>query len=131
MDGVQSNLAIGPAAESLYGSAKTWAAGGVGRAGEGPGRWTGTARIAGERPAGAAGHRRVRARGGRLVAAGAPRAYASSVHLADPAGAGTGLDAVRLPLPGGWVTTAWGRELHPVVAAAEALTGPAAARVPA
>ena len=32
--------------------------------------------------------------------------------------------AVRLPLPGGWVATAWGTELHRVVATAEALTVP-------
>ena len=43
----------------------------------------------------------------------APRAYASRVHCAaeagdDAADVATGEDAVRLPLPGGWVTTAWG-----------------------
>ena len=58
----------------------------------------------------------------------APRAYASTVHIGDEAGGreavGTAADAVRLPLPGGWVATAWGAELHRVVTAAEALTVP-------
>jgi hypothetical protein len=44
---------------------------------------------------------------------------------------GTGKDAVRLPLPGGWVTTAWGTELHRVLRAAEALDPRAGDRVPA
>ncbi|WP_324275335.1 hypothetical protein [Blastococcus brunescens] len=39
----------------------------------------------------------------------------------------TGECAVRRPLPGGW-PTAWGAELHRVVAAAEALDPDAAAR---
>ncbi|MGZ4568825.1 MAG: hypothetical protein ACXVYC_14690 [Blastococcus sp.] len=39
--------------------------------------------------------------------------------------------AVRLPLPGGWVTTAWGEELHRVTASAAALAGPSGCRVPA
>jgi hypothetical protein len=39
------------------------------------------------------------------------------------AGAATGADAVRLPLPGGWVTTAWGDELHRVVSAGATLAG--------
>ena len=62
----------------------------------------------------------------------APRAYASTVHIAnDEAEVLTGEDAVRLPLPGGWVTTAWGAELHRVVRAAEALTPAAPVRVTA
>ena len=36
---------------------------------------------------------------------------------------------VRLPLPGGWVTTASGGELHHVVAEAATLDEPAARRV--
>ena len=52
----------------------------------------------------------------------APGAYASTVHFgADDAGVATGEDAVRLPLPGGWVTTAWGTALHRVARAAEEL----------
>ncbi|MGZ4659595.1 MAG: hypothetical protein ACXVGE_22955, partial [Blastococcus sp.] len=66
----------------------------------------------------------------------APRAYASIVHLSSddpdrPTCATTGDAAVRLPLPGGWVTTAWGNELHRVTASADALAGPSARRVPA
>jgi urease accessory protein len=102
----------------------------LGRAGEEPGRWTGTVRVV---------------RGGvpllhTTVGLGpgepawlppvAPRAYASTVHSGrEAADVLTGEDAVRLPLPGGWVTTAWGAELHRVVRAAEALG--ASARVPA
>jgi urease accessory protein len=33
----------------------------------------------------------------------------------------TGQDAVRLPLPGGWVGTAWGRELHDALTRLSAL----------
>ncbi|MGZ4509298.1 MAG: hypothetical protein ACXVX0_18770, partial [Blastococcus sp.] len=64
----------------------------------------------------------------------APRAYASIVHLSseDPAHpTATAEAAVRLPLPGGWVTTAWGEELHRVTASAAALAGPSGCRVPA
>ena len=94
----------------------------LGRTGEEPGRWTGAVRVV---------------RAGRpllqtTVGLGpdapawlppvAPRAYASTVQLgADAAEVLTGEDAVRLPLPGGWVTTAWGEHLHRVVAAADAL----------
>ena len=104
----------------------------LGRTGEEPGRWTGTVRVV---------------RDGRpllhtTVGLGpdqpawlppvAPRAYASTVHIAnDETSVLTGEDAVRLPLPGGWVTTAWGAELHRVVRAAAALTPDAPARVPA
>lgn len=102
----------------------------LGRTGEEPGRWTGTIRVV---------------RAGRpllhtVVGLGpgepawlppvAPLAYASTVHIADEeAEVVTGDDAVRLPLPGGWVTTAWGRELHRVVSAVDALDAPI--RVPA
>jgi urease accessory protein len=34
-----------------------------------------------------------------------------------------GEDAVRLPLPGGWVAAAWGNELHRVAAAAYHVAG--------
>jgi urease accessory protein len=51
------------------------------------------------------------------------------VHYGCAADVRTGDDAVRLPLPGGWVTTAWGIELHRVVRAVEALGAPV--RVPA
>jgi urease accessory protein len=93
----------------------------LGRSGEDPGRWTGTVRVVRE---------------GRpllytTVGLGpgepawlppvAPRAYASTVHIGSPADVLTADDAVRLPLPGGWVTTAWGTELHRVVRVLEAL----------
>ena len=104
----------------------------LGRTGEEPGRWTGTVRIL---------------RNGRpllhtAVGLGpgepawlppvAPRAYASTVHVADAEiEVVTGEDAVRLPLPGGWVATAWGAELHRVVRAADELTPGARVRVTA
>jgi urease accessory protein len=87
----------------------------LGRTGEDPGRWTGTTRV--ERDGVPLLHTTVD------LGAGAPawlppvtpRAYASTVHLGgQDAGVATGEDAVQLPLPGGWVTTAWGAELHRV-----------------
>jgi urease accessory protein len=57
------------------------------------------------------------------------RAYASTVHAADDeTGVATGKDAVRPVLPRGWVTTAWGAELHRVVRAADELTPGVAAK---
>jgi urease accessory protein len=54
------------------------------------------------------------------------------VHIAnDEADVLTGEDAVRLPVPGGWVTTAWGTELHRVVRAAAALAPGTPVRMPA
>ena len=99
----------------------------LGRTGEEPGRWTGTTRI--ERDGRPLLHTTVGLGPGEAawLPPVAPRAYASTVHIADDAAeVATGGDAVRLPLPGGWVTTAWGAELHRVVAAAESLTGPGA-----
>lgn len=102
----------------------------LGRSGEEPGGWTGTVRVAREgRPL---LHTTVGLGPGQpaWLPPVAPRAYSSTVHIAEDEGAVlTGDDAVRLPLPGGWVTTAWGTELHRVVAAAEALTPCAPARV--
>ncbi len=43
------------------------------------------------------------------------------MHVGQAAGVLTGEDAVRLPLDGGWVATAWGAELHSVVRAVEAV----------
>ena len=93
----------------------------LGRSGEQPGRWTGTVRVA----------RRGRPLLHTTVGLGpgepawlppvAPRAYVSTVHIGDPADVLTGDDAVRLPLTGGWLTTAWGSELHRVTASARAL----------
>ncbi|MGY1815095.1 urease accessory protein UreD [Blastococcus sp. SYSU D00820] len=96
----------------------------LGRTGEEPGRWTGTTRVVRE------GHPLVHTTIGLGPGAPAwappvaPVAYASTVSL----GAGrqdvaTGEDAVRLPLPGGWVATAWGTQLHRVVRALDALAG--------
>ena len=64
----------------------------------------------------------------------ASRAYASLVH---PTGEGpdvdvrTGGDAVRLPLPGGWVATVWGTELHRVTRTVEGLDPRTVARIAA
>jgi urease accessory protein len=101
----------------------------LGRTGEEPGRWTGTVRVVRDgRPA---LHTTVGLGPGEAawLPPVAPRAYASTVHIGCAADVLTADDAVRLPLPGGWVTTAWGSELHRVVRAVEALAAPA--RVPA
>lgn len=93
----------------------------LGRTGEEPGRWTGTTRIT--RTGHPVLHTTVGLGPGEAawLPPVAPRAYASTVHIGAEAGVRTGEDAVRLPLPGGWVTTAWGTQLHRVVAAAGAL----------
>jgi urease accessory protein len=94
----------------------------LGRAGEEPGRWTGTTRIVREgRPL---LHTTVGLGPGEAawLPPVAPRAYASTVHIGADADVLTAEDAVRLPLAGGWVTTAWGTELHRVVRAADGLT---------
>jgi urease accessory protein len=94
----------------------------LGRTGEEPGRWTGTTRVLRDgRPL---LHTTVGLGPGEAawLPPVAPRAYASTVHIGADADVLTGEDAVRLPLPGGWVTTAWGAELHRVVRAADELT---------
>jgi urease accessory protein len=95
----------------------------LGRLGEQPGRWTGTTRVV---------------RAGRpllhtTVGLGpeepawlppvTPRAYVSTVRVGDPrTEVETGVDAVRLPLPGGWVGTAWAGELHEAMARLASVT---------
>jgi urease accessory protein len=99
----------------------------LGRTGEEPGRWTGTVRVL--RHGRPLLHTTVGLGPGEpaWLPPVAPRAYASTVQIgAEAAEALTGDDAVRLPLPGGWVATAWGSELHRVVRAVESLTGPGA-----
>jgi urease accessory protein len=94
----------------------------LGRTGEEPGRWTGTVRVT--REGWPLLHTTVALGPGEpaWLPPVAPRAYASTVHVAeDEVDVLTGQDGVRLPLPGGWVTTAWGEELHRVVANAAAL----------
>jgi urease accessory protein len=89
----------------------------LGRLGEQPGRWTGTTRI--ERSGRPLLHTTVGLGPGApaWLAPVAPRAYVSTVSIGEPrAEVETGLDAVRLPLPGGWVGTAWAGELHEAVA---------------
>ena len=101
----------------------------LGRTGEEPGRWTGTVRVVRE------GRPLLHTTVGLGPGARAwlppvtPRAYASTVHIGSPADVLTAEDAVRLPLPGGWVTTAWGTELHRVVRSVGALEVPV--RLPA
>lgn len=105
----------------------------LGRTGEEPGRWTGTTRIT--RDGAPLLHTTTALGPGAPAWAGpfTPRAYASTVHLGTGGTGGTGADAVRLPLPGGWVATAWGERLHRVVASLDELdprttpTGAAAA----
>jgi urease accessory protein len=94
----------------------------LGRAGEAPGRWTGTTRI--ERNGRPLLHTTVGLGPGEpaWLPPVAPRAYASAVHIGNgKTEVATAEDAVRLPLPGGWVTTAWGAELHRVVSIVERL----------
>ena len=102
----------------------------LGRAGEEPGQWTGTTRI--ERDGCPVLHTTVGLGPGApaWLPPVAPRAYASTIQLAptDPrpeveVQVVAGDDAVRLPLPGGWVGTAWGGELDDTVARLAALDG--------
>jgi urease accessory protein len=96
----------------------------LGRSAEEPGRWTGTTRV--EVDGVPLLHTTVDLGPGSRswLPPVAPRAYASTVHLGDEAGSprdvAVGADVVRLPLPGGWVMTAWGSELHRVAAAVPA-----------
>jgi urease accessory protein len=96
----------------------------LGRLGEGPGRWTGTTRIVQDgRPL---LHTTVGLGPGApaWLPPVAPRAYVSTVAVGDPrAEVATGVDAVRLPLPGGWVATAWAGELHEAVLRLGSVTG--------
>jgi urease accessory protein len=88
----------------------------LGRMGEQPGRWTGTTRV--ERAGRPLLHTTVGLGPGApaWLPPVAPRAYVSTVSIGDPrAEVETGADAVRLPLPGGWVGTAWAGELHEAV----------------
>ena len=88
----------------------------LGRMGEEPGRWTGTTRV--ERSGRPLLHTTVGLGPGApaWLPPVAPRAYASTVAIGDPRPeVQTGEDAVRLPLPGGWVGTAWAGELHEAV----------------
>lgn len=89
----------------------------LGRAGEEPGRWTGTIRI--ERAGVPVLHTTVDLGPGAAawLPPVAPRAYASTVHIGERREIATGQALVRLPLPGGFVATAWGDELHRVAVA--------------
>ena len=88
----------------------------LGRSGDAPGRWTGTTRI--ERSGTPLLHTTVDLGPGARawLPPVCPRAYASTVHIGKQGPTATGDDAVRLPLPGGWVATGWGEALHTVVA---------------
>lgn len=88
----------------------------LGRVGEEPGRWTGTTRV--ERDGRPLVHTAIGLGPGApaWLPPVAPRAYVSTVSIGDARPeVATGGDAVRLPLPGGWVGTAWGDELHDAV----------------
>jgi urease accessory protein len=89
----------------------------LGRSAEEPGRWTGTTRI--ERAGLPLLHTTVDLGPGSpsWLPPVAPRAYVSTVHIGEQGEVAVGEDAVRLPLPGGWVTAAWGDELHRVAVA--------------
>ncbi|WP_222267828.1 urease accessory protein UreD [Modestobacter marinus] len=99
----------------------------LGRTEEEPGRWTGTTRV--ERASRPLLHTTVGLGPGApaWLPPVAPRAYVSTLRLYGdaPPGVVTGDDAVRLPLPGGWVATAWGAELHEAAARLAAVTAPA------
>lgn len=99
----------------------------LGRTGEEPGRWTGTTRV--QRAGRPVLHTTVDLGPGAAawLPPVTPRAYVSTVHLHSGfAEVAAGQDAVRLPLPGGWVTTGWGAELHRVSAAVAVLDQPVA-----
>ena len=88
----------------------------LGRTGEAPGRWTGTTRI--EQAGRPLLHTTVGLGPGAPAWSPpvAPRAYVSTVHVGGVRReVATGVDAVRLPLPRGWVGTAWAPELHDAV----------------
>jgi urease accessory protein len=93
----------------------------LGRAAEAPGRWTGTTRV--ERAGRPLFHTTVDLGpgAGAWLPPVAPRAYVSTVHIGEESGTATAEAAVRLPLTGGWVATAWGEDLHRVAAAAARL----------
>lgn len=97
----------------------------LGRSGEGPGRWSGTVRV--ERAGEPVLHttQELGPGGAGWAPPFTPRAYASELVLdgadADPA---VGVDAVRLPLPGGWTATAWADHLDVALAALPTLTRP-------
>ncbi len=95
----------------------------LGRAGEEPGRWTGTTRV--ERAGRPLLHTTVSLGPGApgWLPPVAPRAYAATVSLGVRLPVATGQDAVRLPLDDGWSATAWGTELHRVVRELAALGG--------
>ena len=96
----------------------------LGRVGEEPGRWTGTSRVeVSGRPL---LHTTVGLGPGAPAWAPpvAPRAYVSTIAVGDPRpDVRTGVDAVRLPLPGGGVGTAWAGELHEAVDRLASVTG--------
>ena len=95
----------------------------LGRTGEEPGRWTGTTRV--RRDGVPVVHTTLDLGPGApaWLPPMAPRAYACTVHLSTIGSGGvrTGDDAVRVPVDGGWVSTAWGTHLHRVAAAEAAL----------
>ena len=102
------------------------------RTGGHPGRWTGTVRVVRDRLPLLHSTVGLGPDAPAWLPPVAPRAYASTVHIADEhSDVRTGDDAVRPPLRGGWVTTAWGTELHHVVRASVALTPAAPVRMPA
>lgn len=94
----------------------------LGRAGEGPGRWTGTVRA--ERDGRPLLHttQELGPGGAGWAAPFTPRAYAAELVLdgssVDPA---VGTDTVRLPLEGGWTVAAWGAELPVALAGLDGL----------
>ena len=95
----------------------------LGRTGEAPGRWTGTTRV--ERDGLPLLHTTVGLGPGApaWLPPVEPRAYVSTVRIGDPgADVRTAVDAVRMPLPGGWVGTAWAGELHEAVARLSSVT---------
>jgi urease accessory protein len=88
----------------------------LGRAGEGPGRWTGTVRV--ERDGRPLLHttQELGPGGAGWAPPFAPRAYAAELVLdGSTVDAAVGADSVRLPLDGGWTTTAWADHLDAAV----------------
>lgn len=102
----------------------------LGRHGEEPGRWTGTTRV--ERDGTPLLHTTIELGPGSPMwrspmwrAPTSPRSYATDLMLDTETAAAsrTGLDAVLLPLPGGWVIAAWGERLDEVLVGIDRLSG--------
>ncbi len=89
----------------------------LGRAAEGPGRWTGTVRVSRDGVPSLHTTQELGPGGAGWAPPFTPRAYAAEVVVdgtSPPPAVGT--DAVLLPFGGGWTATGWGAELETALA---------------